>query len=181
LAQWKHRIMQAIRDKVLELFEQHRETPGAPYDESHFLDFLLVNPRQKNAMTHSFRGLRRLNAFRDQIQNEFMIFFSSKDRDTNYSLERFVARIAELQNNPAASLASMRRPMQGRVEGIVVFGPLAFFLPAFILRDYIVLAILLFTCGIGLLGFFLRFYRRERLNLQQLHHRIKQGSLPAKR
>jgi hypothetical protein len=37
----------AIRDVVLELFQQHRATPGAPFDESHFTDFLLAYPKRK--------------------------------------------------------------------------------------------------------------------------------------
>jgi hypothetical protein len=48
------------RAKVIELFEKHRATPGASFDEQHFLDFLLRGPRKTRAVYDSFRGLRRV-------------------------------------------------------------------------------------------------------------------------
>lgn len=168
--------MTETRKKVLSLFEAHRETPGAPFDESHFLDYLLANPRQNRAVNNSFKGLRRLNAFRDRLQYEFEIFFSVKDREANYSLDRFVERVEELKNNPASSLASLRSPMKGKVEGIVVVGPLLFWVPAFVFREHAVIASLLFVSGAGLLGFFVRVYWRERNYLNRLYVKIKTSS-----
>jgi hypothetical protein len=168
--------MADTRERVLALFEAHREKPGAPFEESHFLDFLLAEPRQHRAIYDSFKGLRRFNAFLRQLQWEFAIFLSSKDRDANSSLNRFVERVDELRGEPASSLASLRRPMRGKVEGIVLVGLLLFWLPAVALRDHIVIASALFACGIALLVFFLLIYRRERNYLARLHQKIKEAS-----
>lgn len=104
--------MVSHRDKVLEIFEKRRRAPGAPYDEAHFLDFLLQNPKKKRAVYNSFRGLRRFNAFIDEVQSEFAICFSMKDREANYSLEKFFGRVKELQAAPRSSLASLKNRMQ---------------------------------------------------------------------
>ncbi|QPK63947.1 hypothetical protein IVG45_02915 [Methylomonas sp. LL1] len=164
--------MPNIREKVLQLYESHREEPGAPYDESHFLDFLLADGATKSVY-NSFKGLRRFNAFWDEVQYEYAIFFSIKDRDANYSLERFVQRVEELIEKPSSSLASLRKPMKGYVEGIVVVGPLLFWIPALALLNHIVIAAALFSCGAVLLLYFFLIYRRERMYLKRLHQKIK--------
>ena len=95
------------RDRVVELFEKHRATPGAPYEGDHFLDFLLAEPKGKRAVYNSFRGLRRFNAFLDEVQYEFAVCFSLEDRETSYPLEKFVARVLELQESHRGSLKSL--------------------------------------------------------------------------
>jgi len=45
----------------------------APYDESHFLAFLLRQPDGKRALYNSFRGLRRFSAFIDEVKFEFAV------------------------------------------------------------------------------------------------------------
>jgi hypothetical protein len=97
----------ATRQKILAAFERHRQTPGAPFDESHFVDFLIASPKAKHAVHGSFGGLRRFNAFIDEVQYEFAVCFSLKDRDADYSLAQFVERIEELQKSRRGSLASL--------------------------------------------------------------------------
>lgn len=94
--------------EVLRLFESHRATPGAPFDHSHFLDYLLAHPGSTRAIYNSFSGLRRFNAFVNEIQLHFGICFSLADRDANYSLEKFSRRVEELRASPRSSLASFR-------------------------------------------------------------------------
>jgi hypothetical protein len=98
----------AHRRQIVELFEKHRATPGASYDEHHFLDFLLAEPKKSGALYNSFRGLRRFNAFMDDVQFEFAVCFSLKDRDANYSLPKFVERVIELQKSSRGSLMSVK-------------------------------------------------------------------------
>jgi len=105
--------MSAERERILALFEKHRAAPGTPYDESHFLDFLMSKPKGKGAVYNSFRGLRRFNAFLDEVQYEFAICFSIKDREANYALEKFVARVDALEQSPRSSLASLKNQMHG--------------------------------------------------------------------
>jgi hypothetical protein len=104
--------MSGHREKVVALFERHRATPGAPYEADHFLDFLLAKPRRKRAVYNSFRGLRRFNAFIDEVQLEFGICFSLKDREANYSLDRFVERVVTLERSRRSSLASLGNQMK---------------------------------------------------------------------
>jgi hypothetical protein len=98
----------SVRGRVVTLFEKHRAAAGAAYDEHRFLDFLLADPKKTRAVYDSFRGLRRLNAFVDDIQYEFAICFSQHDRDANYSLQQFVERVIELGRSPRGSLRSLK-------------------------------------------------------------------------
>jgi len=98
----------AIREVVLQLFERHRAAPSTPFDESNFLDYLLAKPKDKRAVHNSFSGLRRYNAFINEVQLQFSICFSLHDFEANYPLNKFVQRIAELQASRRSSLASFR-------------------------------------------------------------------------
>jgi hypothetical protein len=102
----------AHRAKILELFEKHRATPGTPYDEAHFLDYLLPQPKRKRAVHNSFRGLRRYNAFINDVQYEFAVCFSINDYEANYPLSKFVGRVIELQGSRRGSLASLKHQMR---------------------------------------------------------------------
>lgn len=82
--------------------------PGAPFDESHFLDYLMTKPKYKRAVYNSFSGLRRYNAFIDELQLHFSICFSLRDFEANYPLDKLVQRIAELQASRRSCLASFR-------------------------------------------------------------------------
>ena len=89
----------ATTARVLELFERHRATPGAPYDPARFLDHLLAEPRKPRAVHDSFRGKWRFHAFLDDVQMEFAVCFNNKDRESDPSLEGFVARLEELRGS----------------------------------------------------------------------------------
>ncbi len=97
-----------IRQEILRLFEQHRAMKEASFDESHFLDYLLPDPKSRRAIYNSFKGLRRYNAFLNAVQMHFGIYFSKADFDANYPLQKFVARVAELQASRRSSLSSYR-------------------------------------------------------------------------
>jgi hypothetical protein len=96
------------RQRILELFEKHRASPGAEFREEHFFDFLLANPSGKGAVHNSFRGLRRFNRFINELQYEFGVCFSLKDFESTCSVDRLVERIAELQRSRRGSLLSLK-------------------------------------------------------------------------
>lgn len=98
----------AIREAVLRIFECHRTTPGAPFNESNFLDYLLATPKKTRAVHDSFFGLRRYNAFVDEVQIHFSICFSQQDFEAGYTLSKFVDRVAELRSSRRSSIASFR-------------------------------------------------------------------------
>ena len=164
----------AHRTKVVELFERHRATPGAPYEEQHFLDFLLASPGQVRAVYNSFRGLRRFNAFVDDVQLEFAICFSMKDRDANYSLPKFVDRVVELEKSRRGSLASLKNQTRAGAGWHVVFlaNLLLLIIGVWLRTDTWAVAIL-FVLAVSLNVLFVRFARKERAYLAQLQARIE--------
>lgn len=167
---------ETTRDRVLELFEAHRQQPGSPYEESRFLEFLLAASPRGGALRDGFRGLRRLHGFLDAVQDEFAVYSSTRDREANPSLERFVHRIEELRAKPASSLAALRSPMQARLGPIVVVAPTLLWIPALVLRGHPVPSAGLFLVGLALLIFVVHFHRREQRYLVRLHAMIQASS-----
>ena len=163
------------KERVLALFEKHRASPGAPYDANHFLDFLLPAPAKDRTVYNSFSGLRRFNAFLDELQFEFAVCFSFKDRDANYSLDRFVARVQELQQSRRSSLASLKYQSTIPVEGFVVVINLILLVTALASKNNVWVLAAAIT---GLLAFnvwYYRFRRKAMQYLQSLRARIEGG------
>jgi hypothetical protein len=164
----------AHRTKVLELFERHRATPGAPYDEQHFLDFLLPNPGQPRAVYDSFRGLRRFNAFIDDVQLEFAICFSLKDRDANYSLPKFVDRAIELERSRRGSLVSLKNQTRaGAGWQVAIFANFLLVIIGIWLRTEPWAMATLLVLAVSLNAALVRFAQKERAYLARLQHRIE--------
>lgn len=161
----------SVRQRILELFEKHRATPGAPFEEAHFLDFLLPDPQQKRAVYNSFRGLRRLNALLDELQEEFTICLSIADRTDNLSLTKLVDRVQQLEKSPRGSLASLNNRVAAGPGWKVLF-------VADLLIAVLVMAVRHWPIGLGLVaglallvnGAFLRMHFRDRA----YHARLKQ-------
>lgn len=166
--------MASHREKVVALFEKHRIKPGRPYDEDHFLDFLLHEPKKKRAVYDSFRGLRRFNAFIDEVQYEFAVCFSLKDRDANYSLDKFVDRVKELETSHRSSLASLHNQIQAGPEwNLVVIVNFILLAVAIWLRNNTWAIVALIGAAAFLNGSFLRFWRRTKRYNASLLSRIE--------
>ena len=149
------------KDRIIVIFEAHRKEPGASYDPDHFLDYLLAQPKRKYAVYNSFTGLRRFNAFVDQVQLEYSVYLSQKDRESNYNLDRFVARILELRSSPRSSLASLRNYMKKFIEWHLIFLSNIFLaVPAFAFRESAVFWLLI-SCIVIVNCFWFWFYRRD--------------------
>lgn len=161
------------RAKVLELFEKHRAAPGAPFEEQRFIEFLLADPAKPRAVYDSFRGLRRFNAFIYEVQLEFAICFSQKDREANYSLSKFVERVAELEHSRRGSLTSLNNQIRAGpgwkaliVANIVL---LVIAAPAWRVGWPVIIVILV---AVLMNGVFMRFARREQAYFERLQARI---------
>lgn len=163
------------RQRILELFEKHRASPGAEFREEHFLDFLLANPSGKGAVHNSFRGLRRFNRFINEVQYEFGVCFSLTDFESTYSVDRLVERITELQRSRRGSLQSLKN--QGRAGagwGVVVvvdFVILAF--AAVGMHRNLWIAIPLVVIAIAVTLAFFVFARNASAYLRRLRTRIE--------
>jgi hypothetical protein len=101
-----------LKDRILEIFNTHRKFPAQEFDENHFLDYLMDSPKVKGAFRNSFSGLRRFNAFLNEIQLEFKVCFKLEDRDKNFSLDQFAHRVSELTESKKSSLAALRHQMK---------------------------------------------------------------------
>ena len=166
--------MASHRDKVVALFEKHRIAPGTPYDEDHFLDFLLHEPKKKRAVYDSFRGLRRFNAFIDDVQCEFAVCLSHGDREANYSLNKFVDRVKELEASPRSSLASLDNRMKALPEwNLVVVVNFILLVLAVWLRTRTWAIVVLIGAAFFINGSYLRFWRRTKRYNASLLSRIE--------
>jgi hypothetical protein len=165
----------STRDRILELFEKHRVTPGAQYDDDHFLDFLLESPKQKRVVYNSFRGLRRFNAFLDEVQYEFAVCFSMKDRDANYPVDKFVNRVQELQKSRRSSLKSLNNQFKaGAGWQVLVVADFIIFIVAVWLQNSLWAMFLVVALAIVINLWFILFAKRSKVYLVRLRDRIEQ-------
>jgi uncharacterized membrane protein YcjF (UPF0283 family) len=109
----------AARRRIEALFEKHRVTPGAPYDELHFMDFLLAERQGRRAVADGFRASRRFNAFIEDVQYEFAICFSAHDRHAHHSLQNFTERVIDLGRSRRRSLWPWKNQLTTGVEWAV--------------------------------------------------------------
>ena len=166
-------MKEETRHRVLELFSKHRKSPGAEFDDSHFLDYLLDNPKGKGAFRNSFSGLRRFNAFWDEVQLEFGICFSINDRETDFSLEKFCDRIEQLCRSIRSSRTSLRnRAKCGFEWNTFLFGNLLLIVLVLVLKNFWVLAMFLWFGVLALNFVLVRGHMKEREYLKDLESRI---------
>ncbi|MEM8888816.1 MAG: hypothetical protein AAGD28_12605 [Bacteroidota bacterium] len=107
---------QAIQEKVLEIFQEHRQNPNLPFEEEHFLDFLLAKKIKAGSIRNSFRGLSRYNRFMEAIQLEFGICLKVEDKQKTYTLNEFVLKVEEMLANPKSSKAAMRYLLKSAIR-----------------------------------------------------------------
>lgn len=125
------------RRRIDALFEKHRVTPGAPYDELHFMDFLLAERQGRRAVADGFRALRRFNAFIEDVQYEFAICFSVHDRHAHHSLQSFTERVIELGRSPRRPLWPWRNQLTAGLEwALAVLANLVLLSAASLLKNH---------------------------------------------
>jgi len=162
------------QNRVLVLFDEHRQNPSAPFDESHFLDYLVDPPKVLGGFQNSFSALRRYNKFLEAMQLEYSIYFSVKDRDTNFSVENFVSRIERLRRNPNASARSLSNAIKHSDAPIFVFGNLISVAVLFAVSGMPLVYVLLATVLVlNVLG--ARFIARSRRYQQRLLKAISES------
>lgn len=165
-----------VKHRILAIFEKHRKSPGVEFDENHFIDYLLPQPKNKGAFRNSFSGLRRFNAFWDEIQLEFKVCFSLSDRDKNFSLDRFTTRVIELTLSKKSSVAALRRQMKFGFEwNIFIFGNLLLFIPVPFLNKltYLLYAYVAFIVFVNIM--LINRYLKDKKYLQKLFDAINES------
>lgn len=81
-----------IRERILKIFNFCRKRADAPFEESHFMDFLLFPPSEKDQIRNSFRGANKHGDFMRKIELEFGICFTLSDYDSTFSLDAFTKK-----------------------------------------------------------------------------------------
>ena len=162
-----------IRRTTIDIFQKNRSKKSEYFNEDYFLTYLIATPQQNHKIGHihnSFDGNRRHNSFLDDIQLEFAICFSFKDKDKNYSLEKFISRIEELTNNKRATNSALNYRLNQKYgwHRLVIIN-LVFLIILFQgFKRNIILGVFLGTLvlGINLLSIFI--YQKEKTYYQKL-------------
>ena len=171
--------MDLRRQRILELFEQHRELPGAPFDEAHFLDFLMAEPKNVGAIRNSFRGLKRFNRFVDDVQYEFAVCLSLDDRESTRSLSNFVERIENLERSRRGTLRSLKNQERaGAGWQVIVIADLMLLALAIVFRTPWV-AVPLVLVALFITARFYLFAKEGATYLRRLRQRIETGEKDA--
>ncbi|GET46302.1 hypothetical protein [Capnocytophaga felis] len=84
-----------IRERILKVFNSCRSKKNTPFEESHFMDFLMFPPCKKNQIRNSFRGADKHGIFMRKIELEFGICFTLSDYDSTFSLDDFTQKVLE--------------------------------------------------------------------------------------
>ncbi|HET6777632.1 MAG TPA: hypothetical protein VFH26_01960 [Gemmatimonadales bacterium] len=110
-----------IRKRLLSIFEQVRQSPGAPYEPERLLAFLTDPPAPEGRrVADSFAGRRRVVRFMNAIQLESGICFTVKEWDRGFSLEELANLVAVKMAKPDQGLRLARQRLdQARRRRIV--------------------------------------------------------------
>ena len=163
-----------VRNRLLTIFEECRQEPSSPYDEQRFLDHLIEPPSKHGEIKSRFAGNRRFNRFIDKVQTEYSVYFSQRDWETNFSVDRFVQRIQKLRQRPNGSLRSLKNAMTQSDSNAVIFVNVVLLLFVAMSRNVGWLFVVTVALWLGVNGWLIWFYRRERKRLKSLLKQIEE-------
>ncbi|HEX6435190.1 MAG TPA: hypothetical protein VFZ87_13155 [Gemmatimonadales bacterium] len=114
-------LLPDIRNRLLSLFEQERQSPGAAHDPERLLAFLTDPPAPKGGrVADTFAGRRRFVRFMNTIQLEFRICFTLEEWDRGFSLEDLAKLVAAKMAKPDPGLRlAQQRLAQARKRRVV--------------------------------------------------------------
>ena len=161
-----------VRDRLLQIYADHRQAPEAPFDEDRFINHLLEPPAGRRQIGDSFAGTRRHVRFVYAVQAEFAVFFSNRDWETDFSLDQLVDRIRKLRSNPSGSMRSMKNARASYdVNVVIVLNVLVLSLAA-ISHGIRWLFAVLVVVWVVMNSWMVWFYRREKRYLDDLEVKI---------
>ena len=166
-----------IKQEILDIFNKYRQSSDADFKEENFLDHLIPQPKVSGAFRNSFKGLRGYNKFLDEVQYEFGICFSIKDRETNYSLDNFSQRVIQLMKSKRSSLASLRNQMKQPFElNIFLTLNLVGLVSITLLWQFKIVAFVLIAMLFVINVKLIHFYLKEHSYLKKLEQKISSRS-----
>ena len=83
-----------LRNEILEVFKEQRQSPAGDFDETHFLDFLIHPPSVKNGLRNTFKGARAYYKFFCAMELKYGICFTVSDTDKYYGLDQLVSKVS---------------------------------------------------------------------------------------
>jgi hypothetical protein len=93
-----------LRGVILEIFEQARQSPKAPYEPERFLAFLTdPPPKRGRQVADTFAGKRRFVRFMNRVQLELGICFTLEEWERGFGLDELVD----------LAVAKIAKPSQG--------------------------------------------------------------------
>lgn len=114
-----------IRAAILRVFEKHREKPGEAFQEDNFLDHLMADGLAFEEVRNGFAGVRRLNAFYKELQDECGVFLDQDDTEVSWPVDRLAERIARRRENTTAQVTFAKQRLAAAEQGLI-FEPLKF-------------------------------------------------------
>ncbi|MDW3646591.1 MAG: hypothetical protein R8P61_06005 [Bacteroidia bacterium] len=163
----------AIKEKVLKIFQQHRQNPNLSFEEEYFLDFLFAKKIKQGSIRNSFRGLALYNRFMEAIQLEFGVCFRLADKQKNYSLDELVEQVEQSLGNPKSSKAAMRYLLRQPFEWkLILF--LNVFLGLITASSYRLTFVFIFflILWIGVNGILINIYYRDKGFAKKLAEKV---------
>src|SRR5918993_4332462 len=120
-------LLPDIRNRLLSIFEQVRQSPDAPYDSERLLAFLTDPPAPEGRrVADTFAGRRRFVRFMNTIQLESQICFTLEEWDRGFSLEELARLVAAKIAKPDQGLRLAKQRLdqarKRRIPGPVEFG-----------------------------------------------------------
>jgi hypothetical protein len=79
-----------VRDTIVRIFEQTRETPRMPYEPERLFAFLTDPPAAGKRVADTFAGRRRWVRFMNAVQLELGICFTQEEWDRGFGLDQLV-------------------------------------------------------------------------------------------
>jgi hypothetical protein len=161
-----------VRSRLLRIFAACRQVREAPIDEDRFLDHLVEPPAERGQIRDSFSSTRRYVRFIDAVQAEFAVYFSKKDWETSFSLDRFIERIQKLRSNPTGSIRSLKNAKASYDINVIIVANLVTLALASISHSIQWLFVVLIVFWVAMDCWIFWFYRREKKYLDELERKI---------
>lgn len=121
----------AVRDRLLGVFEQVRQSPGAPYAPERLLAFLTEPPALKgNRVADTFAGRRRFVRFMKTLQLQAGICFTLAEWERGFGLDELTELVAGKIRKPDQALRLAKQRLEQARRSLVAeplkFGLLTF-------------------------------------------------------
>ena len=166
-----------IRERLLEVFESIRESPGSGFEPERFIHYLITNLDGSLNVHNSFKGKRYFVKFIQRVETAFGVCFSNDDLESFKGITKMTDRVAYLQCTPKSSLTVISNRLKEPFNSnIVTFAlVLSFPLGAILFKLCSFFGLAGLTAPLLLIILVVRSYRRDRAHHKRLQDQITKG------